>query len=437
MGLLRSALQRSRTAAVTDDVISNATAELKALVQKHRDTLPPARVDGMLRIFSDCAGLGTECLALFLAGFGSGCKLVSVGGSEIDPVKRALLAAVHKCCHIDHHEDWFDEDVCTRDPFKCQESDVYVSGFPCPSWSRLGKRKKLQDGKGRGLSIFGCLRYLCARRPAVAVFENVAEFEQKSNAKALNIFNKSLTGMGYISSRQTLNTKHHGVPQSRPRMFFVAIHKSRLGKAFVFPTEIPCPDLHHFLQKDICGDVVLDLPQYEPLVPKEQLFGLGYIVDAGCSAKFANVRKNCSPCLIRSRCLQRKYYIPKLRRFLLPQEISRLQGFLQELHVRLVEALARKFPKRGQDRIENLVAGAMGDSMSCNVLMRVLCRAVMSAGLWPKTGCLQQDPWFEASKAKSHYFVSDVLFARASKRAKDSKRKAITQGPETSKRSKT
>ena len=414
-------------AALDKDIVTQRKEELKSLVQQHRGRLPPVREDGKLRIFSDCAGVGTELLALFMAGFGSSA-LISVGGSESDPVKRVLLEQVHRSCGIPYWDRDFAADVLTRDPFSCKPSDIYISGFPCPSWSRLGCRKKLQDKHGRGLAMFGCLKYLCAHRPSLAIFENVADFLKKDNAVALSVFVKALEAMGYVNARKILNTREHGVPQSRHRMYWVAIHRTVQKKPFVFPGTIPCPDLHHYLEKDMIGDLVLDLPQYEAKIKRALLFGRGYIVDVGCSAKFASLMKNVSPCLIRTRCLQRKYYVPKLRRYLLPLETARLQGYPSEMVSFLVKALEQKHPSKTHEKLEDLVAGAMGDSMSCNVVMRVLCRALMSAGLWPKSGCLQNDPWLEASKQSSFPgLVSDKLFAQAQsqrQRAKGSKRKA-------------
>ena len=49
--------------------------------------------------------------------------------------------------------------------------------------------------------------------------------------------------------------------------------------------------------------------------------------------------------------------------------------------------------QRRKARCENLVAAALGDSMSVNVLMRVLRRAVVVSGLWPSSVPMENDFW--------------------------------------------
>ena len=62
-----------------------------------------------------------------------------------------------------------------------------------------------------------------------------------------------------------------------------------------------------------------------------------------------------------------------------------LQGFL-----------VKKGKSADAQAAEKQVMGALGDSMSVNVLMRILPRALPAAGLWPSS-LKRSDPWSSTS----------------------------------------
>ena len=275
--LKRGSLLKKKPAAssplpTASPAVEKAIADLRNFVLRHRSRSPPQAVPGQIRVFSDCAGVGTELLVLVMLGCGS--NLVSVGGSESDPMKRAMLRRVHELCSLSFSSAAFAEDIMQRDPWKCPPADVYISGFPCPAFSSLGKKGRLEDKAGRGLPMFSCLRYICCQRPRLLLLENVKGFLSVKNQRAVHVLKAALEAMGYVSFYSVLDTREHGLPQSRQRMYWVAFHKfvSLKGNSFEFPDSIPMSNLKDFLQNSCSGQTVLNLPHYFAKVGKQKFF---------------------------------------------------------------------------------------------------------------------------------------------------------------------
>ena len=53
------------------------------------------------------------------------------------------------------------------------KTDVIIGGFPCQAFSIAGYRQGFEDKKGRGELFFELMRMVEAKKPRVALFENV------------------------------------------------------------------------------------------------------------------------------------------------------------------------------------------------------------------------------------------------------------------------
>ena len=133
--------------------------DLKAYVKRYKDELPPERpTNSKLRVFSDCAGIGSEAIAFNLLGLSQ--HVTIVGGSEFDEFKRNMMEMVHKKCLVETGPpEAFPRDIFKRKPEECPAADIYLAGFPCPAFSSLGKRFGLRDGSKRGLPMVSGLKY--------------------------------------------------------------------------------------------------------------------------------------------------------------------------------------------------------------------------------------------------------------------------------------
>ncbi len=361
----------------------------------------PCRQHGLIRLCSDCAGLGTDVIALTLCGLKD--RVRSAAWTECDAEKQKLYRAVQS--RLGHHPGPLWKDITTRDHAATPACDLYVAGYPCPSFSSAGKRQGANDPTGRGLIAFHGLQHVCHHRPRICVLENVRGLLFKSNRPFLQGIRAVFKGLQYSFHARLLNTMEHGVPQSRPRLYMVAIR----GEVRKFRWPEPLDKamlrsrLHHFIDKDVHGEEVLDISSYESKLGRAEVWNKGYILDVGASKKFQHPLKGVSPCLTRARLRGKTigFYIPKLRRRLTVQEASRLQAVPQQVLHAMLKAQAASGT--------NSVGGALGDSMSVNILMRVLPRALVAAGLLPPGEV--RDVWAHASDEEAST-LPDRLFSK-------------------------
>ena len=383
---------------------------LRAFVQEQKSKRAPRMApSGKLRLFSDCSGISSELIALRLLGLTSE-HMEFVGGSEVDTTKRCMMQCVHRECHMPTNGDAVEKDLFHRSLEATQPCDVYIAGFPCPAYSALGNKKGAQDGQGSGLLVFEGLKYIARWKPSVVVLENVAGFLNKRHKSTHRVMRKTFTALKYKVYMKVLNSKQHGVPQSRARVYFVALRSSK-DVHFRFPKPLPkCSKLVHFLDAAEKGEEKLDLASFEDKYGKG-IWTENIVLDIGSSEKWqSKTRDDVCPCLTRGRCLQKGYYLPKQLRRLTGVECARLQGVPSQVYGAMVGFLQRKSKHSTAEAAEKQVMGALGDSMSINVLMRLLPLALSAVSLWPKT-VKMRDPWSKVSPGKDAAEMVDKLWA--------------------------
>ena len=91
------------------------------------------------------------------------------------------------------------------------------------------------------------LDYVRHKRPRVAVIENVRRLTFKKHAEVLKSIVNILQGLNYRVHKKVLNTREHGVPHNRPRLYIVAILQSGMHRKYVWPEPVIEPDSHRFL----------------------------------------------------------------------------------------------------------------------------------------------------------------------------------------------
>jgi len=255
----RKFLKRKAAHELPDAFLEQNIDKLRAFVKAHKDKRPPQTMPaGRLRVFADCAGMSSETVALRLLGFDAS-TMEFVGGSEIDPVKRCLMQSVHRTCNQSKHKEGLEHDIFDRCMSNTPESDLYISGFPCPAYSSCGIKKGAKDGKGRGLLIFEGLKYITYRKPSLVILEQVAGFAHKRHTRTHQVMKKCFQALKYKVYFRKLATQEHGIPQSRTRCFFIAFRKN---VSFRFPKALPKPRLKKFLD-DTKGVEKVALSFYE------------------------------------------------------------------------------------------------------------------------------------------------------------------------------
>ena len=163
-----------------------------------------------IRFFDMFAGIG---------GFRSGLEAVGgfecVGHCEIDKYANQAYNAIY-----DTEGESFFADARTIDPSTLPDIDLICGGFPCQSFSIAGKRRGFADD-ARGTLFFEIARLAAAKRPAFLLLENVPGLLSHDGGRTFATILSTLDDLGYDVAWQVLNSKDHGVPQSRKRVYIV------------------------------------------------------------------------------------------------------------------------------------------------------------------------------------------------------------------------
>lgn len=258
-----------------------------------------------ITVGSDCTGYGSELIALKLLGI----KPRVVFVAEKDPGKRELLSAVHGLLnHGVKDQTRVYEDVKTRQNETAPYVDIFISGAPCPPFSSAGKRMGLKDLQGRGVILFFSLDFIRLQRPRLVIIENVQGLTQGSAKSLFEDVLNILRDLGYTVHWEVLNTRDQGIPQSRPRVWVVAIRTRFLVGSFTFPGRVRRPDVASFLDTDDIGE---GKPCDGKLVAEnirtaQAKHGKTYeeryvFVDVAAGEKFANSAVDVCPCITKSR----------------------------------------------------------------------------------------------------------------------------------------
>lgn len=152
-------------------------------------------------------------------------------------------------------------DVTKIVPHELPDFDLMVAGFPCQTFSDMGKRAGFNDTRGQ--IIFSLIDILKAKNCKGFLLENVKGLVYHDKGRSLNIILQSLEDAGYKVHWKVLNSINYGVPQMRERVYLVGF---RDDVDFTFPTPSdPTPNVKDFLIDDW------------PLVGKEYQTFLSYL----------------------------------------------------------------------------------------------------------------------------------------------------------------
>lgn len=216
----------------------------------------------MIKIGTDFSGIGAPEQALKNLGY----DFEMVFACEIDKHASRSYQAIHP-----EPPNVFYTDITKRDHAEVEPLDLYVAGFPCQSFSMAGKRKGWaidengQPADKRGTLFFDVAKFIQINQPKVFILENVKGLLSHEGGKTYQTIIDILTngggtlngqmsldvfddGLGYHVYAQVLNSKHHGVPQNRERIFIVGFKDFR---PFSFPIKEPLKKkLKDFLQDE-------------------------------------------------------------------------------------------------------------------------------------------------------------------------------------------
>lgn len=286
-------------------------------------------------------------------------------------------------------EDKLYDDVTTRDNAKASGCDIYVAGFPCQPFSSAGLQKGFKDRRGK--IFFHILAYIKAKKPRTWVLENVSGLVRMNGGKYFKAIIEELKALGcYNVHHQILDTKDHGVPQSRRRIYMVGIRKDHDVGTFSFPEKIPCPSIELFLDAKKKSENPAVLPPASQTTARNNVIfwnrklqksGVNpaqktYIMDIDSSSGRSKAVKGVTPCFTCSRAAG--HWISSRGRRMNKDEMLRLQGMKPTAFTCVVTT--------------NQLGRQLGNAMSVNVLERIFLSLLPAAGLTRKSVKLE-DRW--------------------------------------------
>ena len=148
-----------------------------------------------------------------------------IGFSEIDKYAIQVYSK-----HFPEHKNY--GDITKINPDELPDFDLICGGFPCQSFSIAGKRGGFNDT--RGTLFFDIARIIKVKKPRLLLLENVKGLLSHDNGKTFATIISTLDELGYDLQWQVLNSKNHGVPQNRERVFIIG-HLGGFGGRQVFP----------------------------------------------------------------------------------------------------------------------------------------------------------------------------------------------------------
>lgn len=186
-----------------------------------------------------CAGIGGFRQALE----NLGCECV--GYSEIDKHAIKLYSA------------WYNDecnfgDITKIEAEKLPDFELLVGGFPCQAFSVAGKRGGFNDT--RGTIFFDFARIIKAKKPKFAIFENVKGLLNHDGGKTYETMLRTLDELGYNAQWGILNTRFHGLPQNRERVYIVANLRERSSTKILFERGNGSADKVERTEQSIIGD---------------------------------------------------------------------------------------------------------------------------------------------------------------------------------------
>jgi DNA (cytosine-5)-methyltransferase 1 len=127
----------------------------------------------MITIGTDCSGIEAPIEALKQLGIPYQHKW----SCEIDKFARKSIMA-------NHPPEIMYEDITERDHSQLPDVDFYICGFPCQSFSLMGKQLGTKDPRGN--IMLHCIDVIKKKQPPVFILENVKNFKFIENGRPFN-----------------------------------------------------------------------------------------------------------------------------------------------------------------------------------------------------------------------------------------------------------
>ena len=143
---------------------------------------------------------------------------------ERQGLKCVFSSEIDKKAQIAYFQNFGDEawgDIRLIHAAEIPPHDILCAGFPCQSFSLSGYRKSFSDRRGR--LFFEIIRIAKHHNPKIILMENVPGILHAEKGEAFKRIYSEIEASGYKMNHYLLNSGFFGIPQSRKRIYFVAI----------------------------------------------------------------------------------------------------------------------------------------------------------------------------------------------------------------------
>ncbi len=138
-------------------------------------------------------------------------------------------------------------DLTKINPDDLPNFDLMIAGFPCQTFSVVGKRKGMKDRRGQ--IIFDLIDIMKGKNLKYFILENVKGLLNHGTGESMKIILDELDKAGYKVFWKLISSLNYGVPQMRERIYFVGVRKDLIknNKPFEFPNTVKTPELKNYL----------------------------------------------------------------------------------------------------------------------------------------------------------------------------------------------
>lgn len=162
-----------------------------------------------------------------------------MGFSEIDFAAEQTYRLIHNTNEPNYG------DLMEINPVRLPDFDIMLGGFPCQTFSIMGKRMGLEDQ--RGLVFEGLAKILNSKKPAAFMLENVKGLLSHDGGRTFRIIFETLNAAGYDVRFEVLKSSDFGIPQMRERCFLVGFRDPSIRFSFANIGQRPSRLPLHFL----------------------------------------------------------------------------------------------------------------------------------------------------------------------------------------------
>ncbi len=311
-----------------------------------------------IKVGTDCSGIDAPIQALKVLGLPISYEF----GSDIDPNSK-------KSINCNHPPLKFYDDITTRNHKKLPKLNLYIAGFPCQSFSSLGKREGFES-KNNGNIFFHCYETIKYTQPNIFILENVKGLLTHDNGNTFQTILYYLESLpGYRIYHKIYNTVDYGIPQHRERVYIIGIQSD---VPYVHPKKISLKlTVRDILEKNVDDEYYYTLTDHKISIlndlktyGKIDSYDNDWLANLNVSSyKRSGVKQNIVPCLLAGEGGNCTYFLTSERRKLTEIEYLRLQGFPSTFNICV--SRSKTYKQAGNSMSVNVLCFILKNALSC------------------------------------------------------------------------